>query len=58
LSTLKNIHELKEYVISVLKERKDAEFFSKRKTIEIFTTDGDVLQISLQQFLEYVGEHK
>lgn len=58
LSTLKNIHELKEYVISVLNERKDAEFFNKRKSIEVMTTEGDTLQLSLLQFLQYVGEYK
>lgn len=58
LINLRNVSELREYVISVLNDRKDAEFFNKRKSIEVLTADGDVLQISLQQFLEYVGQNK
>ena len=58
LQSLKNIHELKEYVRANLSERKDADFFNKKKSVEIHTIDGDVLQLTLLQFLEYVGENK
>jgi hypothetical protein len=58
LALFRNIHELKEYVKSTINERKDAEFFNKKKSVEVRTTDGDLLQMGLLQFLDYVGENK
>lgn len=44
---IKTIHELKDAVRLILQSKKDAEFVSKKKHLEIRTVDGEILQINI-----------
>lgn len=47
LTGIKTIHDLKEVVRGVILSKKDAEFTTKKKHIEIRTVDNEILQINL-----------
>ena len=42
----------------MLAEKKDADFASKRKHIEVQSMNGDVLSINIVDFLRIVAENK
>lgn len=40
-----------------LNSRKDSDFFTKKKSLEIRTLNGEILQLNLMQFLDFISEN-
>ena len=55
LSPLKTITEVVDVVKRIMEDKKDAEFQSKKKNLEIHSIEGDMLSVNILEFLDIVA---